>query len=381
VAALSATTSRAQITIHAERSCATCFIELVRVTTLGQQSDSALLSERAVPVRDSHGRFYAWSVELGQIAVYDTLGRQTSTIGRRGGGPGEFERNAGALVIGRGDTLFVQQGRTLSAFAPNGKFVRQIALPGGIFGNALGLGDGNFIIPTPISTPARVGLPLHLLSPTGEVVRSFGAVIADYDESCMSCAARRIARSRTPGNLWSARTETYAIEEWTTAGKRVQSIQVLGSEWLSEATSARLRQSGVRPNPTFPVLAGVHEDSATHLWVFGTRSNQQIVFPNPGSTPPGVARQPNSAAGSVERVSQIDVLDLGTRTMLASLRVDSLLLMPIGGGLLFSRRSDSAGYVVIDIWRVRLRNDVRRIRLPALPRIEHGVRLFQKPRR
>ena len=64
--------------------------------------------QRDVPVRLSDGRMLVASSASEEIRVFDSAGRWLSTIGRKGGGPGEFE-SLGILLAGPGDTLLTYE--------------------------------------------------------------------------------------------------------------------------------------------------------------------------------------------------------------------------------------------------------------------------------
>lgn len=78
---------------------------------------------------DSRGKVYVADGMKQQVQVFAPDGRRLATLGRRGGGPGEFT-GLRDVVVGRGDTLFafdVQAQRvTLFAGAPQPRVVRTV---------------------------------------------------------------------------------------------------------------------------------------------------------------------------------------------------------------------------------------------------------------
>jgi hypothetical protein len=88
------------------------------------------------------GSVYVSQPQENVVKVYDARGRYLRSIGREGGGPGEFERPAS--LGWRGDTLWVADPpqTRISLFLPNGRFVRSIS-----FSRAAPLTDGRPHIP------------------------------------------------------------------------------------------------------------------------------------------------------------------------------------------------------------------------------------------
>jgi 6-bladed beta-propeller len=72
---------------------------------------------------DSRGLVYVADADQNRVQVFDGTGAFVRTIGREGGGPGEFRR-PDALAIGNADTLYVASGGHISLFDANGAFVR-----------------------------------------------------------------------------------------------------------------------------------------------------------------------------------------------------------------------------------------------------------------
>ena len=81
------------ITIESDPQCQTCQILLDTVLVLGSPLDTVPLAYNSKLAIDSRGRVYVAPLySEGQIAVYSPDGRLLQLAGRRGRGPGEFER-------------------------------------------------------------------------------------------------------------------------------------------------------------------------------------------------------------------------------------------------------------------------------------------------
>ena len=111
------------------------------------------------------------------VRVYDASGKLVRIIGRKGGGPGEFE---GIGSIGfRADTLFVSDGRLrrTSLFALDGRFIKSLQL------TTLAL-----------KPPFMGGGASHLLS-DGSMLFTPGIVLGpDYEQKDLPLPTLRLAR-------------------------------------------------------------------------------------------------------------------------------------------------------------------------------------------
>src|SRR5688572_20379503 len=73
------------------------------------------------------GAFYLFDVNDGQIRRYDARGRFTGLIGRKGGGPGEYQHVGGMTVDASGLLVVFDPGsRRVTHFGPDGKVRREM---------------------------------------------------------------------------------------------------------------------------------------------------------------------------------------------------------------------------------------------------------------
>ena len=122
------------------------------VIDIGSQSadPSQEFSGFVIPVLLSDGRIVVANGGTSELRFFAPDGKWVKSVGRRGGGPGEFE-DLGWLDVGAGDTLRTYDWslRRLSVFSPEGDFVRPVSLhTGGELWSPrpLGmLGDGRLI--------------------------------------------------------------------------------------------------------------------------------------------------------------------------------------------------------------------------------------------
>ncbi len=124
--------------------------------------DATRLSDGTVAVANSG---------TSEIRFFDSNGRHIRTVGRSGGGPGEFSDKHGLRALGHwmGDTLYTWDlyAQTLSVFSPDGEFVRSNRLrnTNRMYFMSRMYGGGMFGDKT---------LALALIDPTGGADRSEG---------------------------------------------------------------------------------------------------------------------------------------------------------------------------------------------------------------
>ena len=144
-------------------------IELTKSVLIAGVGDSVDLSARCARVSD-HGWVAARRVEPPSdvIAMYDSTGTYRYSVGRAGGGPGEFSSIL-SFGFGPGDSLWVFEFATAQVFepAPGARFIRSFPLSRAFGGE-----------PTPhgILVPPMYGRSYEyprLLSWTGEEIRRF----------------------------------------------------------------------------------------------------------------------------------------------------------------------------------------------------------------
>lgn len=118
------------------------------------------------------GRIYVADDLSWNVAVFDRSGRLLRRLGRRGRGPGEFER-PWYLAVDRHDSLFVWDGALarVSVFGPDGRYARSFNTPGAwAVGGFSVRADGTLLV----GAFTGSGGSAHVLARNGRVLRSFG---------------------------------------------------------------------------------------------------------------------------------------------------------------------------------------------------------------
>lgn len=242
--------------------CRGCRITVTRIATLGAFDGPGIIeSENTGAVVDGRGRYFLFQPYRPWVKVFDARGRYVTTMGREGAGPGEF-RGVGMVRIGRGDTIHVFDAELArhSVFAPDLRFVR--AHPTELMPQVDGivLADGRVVIPQLVTTPERVGLPLHLIR-DGRVERSFGSESGAFRPDLPELLARSAAPAQD-GGIWSAHRYRYRIELWTAAGRKTRELR-REVAWFPPHTG-NWRPSTTTPPPT--LLREVWQDAEGLLW-------------------------------------------------------------------------------------------------------------------
>lgn len=242
--------------------CADCQLRTALDIRLGV-SDSALIeSDDAWVAFDDQAREYVLVAGPATLAFFDDRGRLLRRIGRRGGGPGEYEViRAVGFAAGQLFVLDVGQGRW-TIIGTDGTPRHYLAPYSSSAGGFVPIAADTAIIAAVLTSPAGVGLPLHLVSiSTGDVLRHFGSTTGDYNAA--SPWARRVFVSvgSNPRSVWLARPDRLRFEEWSFEGALLRVVEGTPS-WFPPVE--RIPPVGQEPPTRMRQFA---VDSAGRLWV------------------------------------------------------------------------------------------------------------------
>ncbi|MGH7483795.1 MAG: 6-bladed beta-propeller, partial [Longimicrobiales bacterium] len=189
--------------------------------------------------------FVAPTFSPGVVAVFDTAGRLRRTIGRAGGGPGEYRRISRLFLID-GDTLVLvdEEAGTLTFLDAENQPVGWTRVSVRV--DDLEPAGGDRLILAVRSSQAGLG-PLQIVSRDGSIIRVFGRA---SDEPFEPMSYRRIATD-DQGRLWSAHTNEYRIDQYAPEGD-LNPIDRPG-HWMVSADDggrhpSRRREWGTRPD-------------------------------------------------------------------------------------------------------------------------------------
>jgi len=96
--------------------------------SIGNEDDENYMFYKGISIEvDSDGNIFVLDRGNFRIQKFDKDGNYLQTIGRKGQGPGEFERPY-MIYLDSEENIFVQDGRNIDVFDQNGKFKRIISL-------------------------------------------------------------------------------------------------------------------------------------------------------------------------------------------------------------------------------------------------------------
>lgn len=325
-----------------------CSIDLIELATLSDDAQPGLFGETVFVQRDGKGRYYVSTLGFAQIAVFSAAGELIGTIGRRGSGPGEFQLVM-APVPGPGDSMYAYDTRQLklAVIDQSLNIAREVQFQ---HYPDLSLPSGHFISARQIRTREQIGYPIHLLSPDGQILRSFGTDTAQYRGDLRLRFSRVVGPGRA-GTIWSVPPGRYELEEWDPLeGERPIRRVSVESEWFEASDTPVLDPRVERPRP---VVRQLWEDSAGLVWVLTTVADaswkQQFE-----RAPSGETRITPDQSNSLYDW-RIDVVHPGSGAVLATRRFDEQIWSRPPNTVLVSRGESHDDRVAFKIWRAQLR--------------------------
>ncbi len=213
------------------RSSATA-VRLVEVVRLGSLDGAHDAFGRVMDVALSRsGRIVVADDQNYNVVVFGPDGRYVGTMGRKGQGPGEFV-SPWKVAVDAQDSVFVWDAglARISVFRPDLRFRRSFAVPPQWLVNSLQFfQDGRLLV---AAYGRREPGPLHLLSRSGRLERSFGPRVNSPDLSgfeasllggTVDVAGQTLVYSaKSPYEVWfldlagRAGTRCVGRTEWTT---------------------------------------------------------------------------------------------------------------------------------------------------------------------
>lgn len=318
-------------------------IHVEPVVTLGSPRDSLLLDWNVVLAANGSLIVAGRLPTRGTFAVYDREGRQVRSVEAFGGGPGEFSYPR--PVAGPGDSLWILDtgNQRVSVLAGDGSVARAFALRGefaGIMpaGREHALVAGTMLPEGTTKEDVEDGSwpYLHVIDRHGAVLRSF----LPRDASLGGMGAKIVAAAGD--RVWVATMHRPTLEEWSLEGERLRTID-RELDWFAPWDSTDVQRLRFRPR-----VAGLGIDAEGRLWV------KTYV--------PLLDRQTARSPTDYDRIMDtiLEVVDPATGALLAQRRFDEASIRRVGGRDLWATaRQDSSGYVLIDVWRARLRPAAR----------------------
>lgn len=320
--------------ITSEPTCPGCSIEVSTVVTLqGSTPDEGLICDYVTVSVDSRNRFYVGpGCNRWEVLIYNDEGVLIDRIGQRGEGPGEF-LDIGIVWVDEQDQLHVfdnaQRRRTV--YSPEMTILGVFHNPGVPTRVARGV-EGTLVQQIPFRPAIRsdiAGLPLHVVSESGEILRSFGASNPVFRIDQFPVLYERAIAAAGRGLIWSALPNQYVIELWRLDGTHVLTME-RETSWFRSWDYYDLNES-----PS--LVTSIRQDQDKKLWTLTLIAEDQVRE--------GYSRPLYD--------SVIEVIDLRGKALVASRRVDRVFGRWTKG-LLWSFKRHESGDLSLDIWRARV---------------------------
>lgn len=303
-------------------------IEFVKVATLGDTTDPVLITGFSRLTMAPSGHFIVSRLaEPGVLSVYGRDGAFGHTVGRFGGGPGEFRASALAQR-GPGGRIWIldTSNQRVTVLGRPLREGRSFPVIGSIW-QVRELADSIAVLQGAIASTGLWKGGLHIVDAQGRVNRSL-RMPGDprYDP----------AIEVTPnGTILLGSVNEYRLTETSTDG-RILRVLERHPDWFEPWTGELQGE--------YTVLADIAADSKGRYWVFVR-------------IPIETVRRASASRALSEHASRfrfvVEVIDpQGPQVIAAERDTDHWFLVPIHGtDLLYSRRQTDDGYVLFDVWR------------------------------
>lgn len=312
---------------------------------------AALRSDGSIVTTDvtSRGPLLHWNADGAFVAEH----------GRRGPGPGEFaDRGELALLVGRGDTLYVRDGTNrISVLGPNFEFIRAFQNPvrRWIPNTAHVLDDGSLLVTVSSAGAPAAGRPRYSSTVVGTDGRVARRIVPIKEEvAAQSGPVDRPSAYAGGPSFWVATPgtagETLSLEEWSVDGVLLRRL-VRSPGWLpTGGYPAGLDDS----EPLLPSYARITVDGEGLLWlVTRVRSSRWRPLPE---------RERDAKVRSEIYETRIEVIDPAAGVVLASsiapyvtrASIPPSMFMFSGTRQSYLPSVDSLGLVSIELYEVQL---------------------------
>lgn len=267
------------------------------------------------------GLLYVGSQRLsGLPMVLDSTLTFVRTIGHIGEGPGEITEVA--YLYPKGDSLVVGDQRQAAAlFDPDGQYVRSLSRAVSWIGRVFILRGDTMLLAEPISSGSRFGLPLHLIAPSGDTVRSFGSDDRSFDIR-RSMAMYRVITPESDSIFWAGRVDRYELQRWHISGELLK-LLTLDRSWFPPQVKD---WDGTNSEPMPTRIKSIHRDSGGRLLVMMERAR-----PDRPDAPDVGGREPHDGSSLLDRLAfmeqLIEVLDAESGELLGVVQLPGAYLI------------------------------------------------------
>ena len=322
-------------------------IELRRGIAIRSVADS--VDPGAAPIERSSNGYFAVRRLLPPtdgVAIYDSSGALVSLPGRRGPGPGEFDRPVNDIGFGPGDSLYVIETGRLHVFSPPPlvTFVRTVTTSIQIDAvTPFGLRGG------PSQWNGKVA-PIRLFGWDGEESKTFSLPAEAGAEMYGSVVTHPNADEVWIGREWNYQIELIAADG--TIRRRINR----SVDWFPPNSRMTGMPWVVRPPPS---IVSLHDDGEGQLWVLVRRAHRDwekykaglVQAPGNGPVVPQQLRGIDPAQ-LFETV--LDVFEIESGRFIASLEMNGHFVGFSHAGSLTEVSETETGEVTLQQWHVRL---------------------------
>ncbi len=336
-----------RIRIGSEPSCPRCRIEWYHVVTLAENSDHPISGKVATMARASDGTIYLSEAGERIPHVYAADGKFVKILGRKGGGPGEYQ-SASIILLGDGDIVHVLDpvlGRH-TVVAADGRTLGSTPFPGGVsIRGAVILPGGHIVTNHIFRDRDGAGFPLQELDERGNRVRVFGDEMRYGAGGARDWQMVRKLFARRNGEVWAARPFAYVVELYSSERTKLKEL-IRSAEWFEPLANELDPSSGTESRPPTTEMTDLWEDATGLLWT-------TTLVPR-ADWRSRVARE--SPGPRDKRYNTIiEVLDPVHGRLVTSLRVDPMVLHALSSGYVASWSEQDDGRPRVDVWQVQLK--------------------------
>jgi len=299
-----------QLTVAGDLDCRECRIDLARVVTLGDSTDTSSVLPNAAGRECMVGKLSTGEYVLSGVAgggflnVYSAAGKLVRTIGRKGGGPGEF-RSPLRVAVATGDSLYVldDANSRIQVVSAAGTYARVFPTRDRYRSFTLLPDDRLLLFRLPKSRNDRL---FHGFDREGREVMAFGA--PQQPDSALDLENWLVSRAPRD-RFWTASIWSYELRRWR--GPDSLDLTVIRkAEWFP-SPSVHSADVYVKVPPP-PLLLHAWEDDQGRLWTY-------IAVADPNWRPGmGMRVTPEWQEKTFDTI--IEVIDLGSGRLLASYR-------------------------------------------------------------
>ena len=326
--------------------CPSCEIRLSHVASLGEDDGPGEIGPVMSITSLEDGRYVLssqWSEE--HLAVFGANGRFLMRSGGRGEGPGEFSFVRFLRTLGQNLHVVDPMMRRRTVLSPEFTVVRTDPFSVELLGDILPMSDSSVVMNGFLRTPEGMGSVLHVLGPRGAVQNTMAE---EPDGVRLDRSPEVYMRSLSPGregeSFWAAHRTRYRVEEWGADG-RLRQVLVRGVSWFPDHRGADDRGPDERP---LPHVIDIQVDSDDRMWVLirhGSEEWDEMI----GTRTPGDREFVVRNLGQLY-TTVIEVIDLRTRTVIASSVVDAPVFSFVSERRVASASSADGVATNVNIW-------------------------------